>query len=117
MDGFAGYKTAAAEVIPDAVTVMDPFHVVALAGTKLDLFRQASSSRPSAGAVTPAIRSTGFAASPAPVCSCSPARQYARLTGVARRRRAPRRQGRLADLPEDHRRLRRCEPAPREDKR
>jgi transposase len=40
MDGFAGYKTAAAEVIPDAVTVMDPFHVVALAGAKLDLIRQ-----------------------------------------------------------------------------
>ena len=40
MDGFAGYKTAAAEVLPDAVTVMDPFHVVALAGTKLDLIRQ-----------------------------------------------------------------------------
>ncbi|MGA7463865.1 MAG: ISL3 family transposase [Mycobacterium sp.] len=40
MDGFAGYKTAATEVIPDAVTVMDPFHVVALAGVKLDLIRQ-----------------------------------------------------------------------------
>jgi transposase len=40
MDGFAGYKTAATAVIPDAVTVMDPFHVVALAGTKLDLCRQ-----------------------------------------------------------------------------
>jgi transposase len=40
MDGFAGYKTAATEVIPDAVTVMDPFHVVALAGAKLDLCRQ-----------------------------------------------------------------------------
>jgi transposase len=40
MDGFAGYKTAVAEVLPDAVTVMDPFHVVALAGTKLDLIRQ-----------------------------------------------------------------------------
>ena len=40
MDGFAGYKTAAADVVPDAVTVMDPFHVVALAGTKLDLIRQ-----------------------------------------------------------------------------
>jgi transposase len=40
MDGFAGYKTAASEVIPDAVTVMDPFHVVALAGAKLDLIRQ-----------------------------------------------------------------------------
>ncbi len=40
MDGFAGYKTAAAEVVPDAVTVMDPFPVVALAGAKLDLIRQ-----------------------------------------------------------------------------
>ena len=40
MDGFAGYKTAATEMMPDAVTVMDPFHVVALAGAKLDLIRQ-----------------------------------------------------------------------------
>jgi len=40
MDGFAGYKTAAASVVPDAVTVLDPFHVVALAGAKLDLIRQ-----------------------------------------------------------------------------
>ncbi len=40
MDGFGGYKTAATSRIPDAVTVMDPFHVVALAGTKLDLCRQ-----------------------------------------------------------------------------
>ncbi len=40
MDGFAGYKTAATAVIPDAVTVMDPFHVVALAGAKLDMCRQ-----------------------------------------------------------------------------
>jgi transposase len=40
MDGFAGYKTAATNVVPDAVTVMDPFHVVALAGAKLDLIRQ-----------------------------------------------------------------------------
>lgn len=40
MDGFGGYKTAATGSVPDAVTVMDPFHVVALAGTKLDLCRQ-----------------------------------------------------------------------------
>ena len=40
MDGFAGYETAATSVVPDAVTVMDPFYVVALAGTKLDLIRQ-----------------------------------------------------------------------------
>lgn len=40
MDGFGGYKNAAATALPDAVTVMDPFHVVALAGAKLDLCRQ-----------------------------------------------------------------------------
>jgi transposase len=40
MDGFGGYKTAATEVLPDAAAVMDPFHVVALAGAKLDTCRQ-----------------------------------------------------------------------------
>ena len=40
MDGFGGYKTAAADVVPEATAVMDPFHVVALAGAKLDLCRQ-----------------------------------------------------------------------------
>jgi transposase len=40
MDGFGGYKAAAVEALPDAVTVMDPFHVVSLAGHKLDLCRQ-----------------------------------------------------------------------------
>ncbi len=37
MDGFGGYKTAVTEVVPEATPVMDPFHVVALAGVKLDL--------------------------------------------------------------------------------
>jgi transposase len=32
MDGFTGFKTATTEELPDAVTVMDPFHVVRLAG-------------------------------------------------------------------------------------
>ena len=40
MDGFTGYKSAAAEALPDAVAVMDPFHVVALAGDALDRTRQ-----------------------------------------------------------------------------
>ena len=40
MDGFTGYKNAATQSVPDAVTVMDPFHVVALAGAKLDMCRQ-----------------------------------------------------------------------------
>ncbi|WP_420827096.1 ISL3 family transposase [Microbacterium paulum] len=40
MDGFSGFKTAAAEELPDAVPVMDPFHVVRLAGEALDRCRQ-----------------------------------------------------------------------------
>lgn len=40
MDGFTGYKTATTHALPDAVPVMDPFHVVALAGAKLDECRQ-----------------------------------------------------------------------------
>jgi transposase len=36
MDGFTGFKTATTEELPDAVTVMDPFHVVRLAGDALD---------------------------------------------------------------------------------
>ncbi len=40
MDGFAGLKTAAAEELPDAVPVMDPFHVVRLAGDALGQSRR-----------------------------------------------------------------------------
>src|SRR5699024_7779432 len=40
MDGFSGFKTAAAEELPDAVEVMDPFHVVRLASEALDKCRQ-----------------------------------------------------------------------------
>jgi len=40
MDGFTGYKTAASEELPKAVTVMDPFHVARLAGEALDKTRQ-----------------------------------------------------------------------------
>lgn len=40
MDGFTGFKTAAVEKLPDAVEVMDPFHVVQLAGDALDRCRQ-----------------------------------------------------------------------------
>lgn len=39
MDGFTGYKTATAEELPAARIVMDPFHVVRLAGEKLDRCR------------------------------------------------------------------------------
>src|SRR5699024_8115911 len=40
MDAFAGYKKAATDAVPEATTVMDPFHVVALVGTKLDETRR-----------------------------------------------------------------------------
>ncbi len=36
MDGFTGFKTAATEELPEAVAVMDPFHVIHLAGDALD---------------------------------------------------------------------------------
>ncbi len=40
MDGFTGFKTATAEELPDAVPVMDPAHVVRLAGDALDRCRR-----------------------------------------------------------------------------
>lgn len=40
MDGFTGYKSATAEELPKARVVMDPFHVVHLAASKLDVCRQ-----------------------------------------------------------------------------
>ena len=40
MDGFTGFKTAAAEELPKAATVMDPFHVIRLAGDALDVCRR-----------------------------------------------------------------------------
>jgi transposase len=40
MDGFTGFKTATTEELPDATAVMDPFHVVRLAGDALDRCRR-----------------------------------------------------------------------------
>src|SRR4051794_12788092 len=40
MDGFTGFKTATSTELPDAVAVMDPFHVVRLAGDALDRCRR-----------------------------------------------------------------------------
>jgi len=40
MDGFTGFKSAAADELPDAVPVMDPFHVIRLAGEALDSCRR-----------------------------------------------------------------------------
>ena len=40
MDGFTGFKSAATEELPGARAVMDPFHVVHLAGDALDECRR-----------------------------------------------------------------------------
>ena len=40
MDGFTGFKSPAAEELTGATTVMDPFHVVHLAGNALDECRR-----------------------------------------------------------------------------
>ncbi len=40
MDGFVGFTTATTEELPEAVAVMDPFHVVRLAGDALDRCRR-----------------------------------------------------------------------------
>ncbi|WP_026553358.1 ISL3 family transposase [Arthrobacter sp. H20] len=40
MDGFSGFKSAATEELPGAVPVMDPFHVIRLAGEGLDSCRR-----------------------------------------------------------------------------
>ena len=55
MDGFTGYKTAAAEEVPDAVAVMDPFHVVGWPATRWTCAAAASNKTP---AVTAAARPT-----------------------------------------------------------
>jgi transposase len=72
MDGFTGFKTAAAETVPDAVAVMDPFHVVALAGEALDRCRQRVQQQTCGHRGAQATRSTASAACCAPAPTCSP---------------------------------------------
>ena len=72
MDGFAGYKTAATQVIPDAVTVIDPSTSSPWPGSSSTRSANASSSRPFTGAGTPVTRSMGSDASPEPARSYSP---------------------------------------------
>ena len=71
MDGFTGFKTATAEELPDAVAVMDPFHVVRLAGDALDRCRRRVQQTSTATAAATTTRSTepGAPCTPAPTCS------------------------------------------------
>jgi transposase len=61
----------AASSNPDAVTVMDPFHVVALAETKLDLIRQRIQQQTLGRRGHTGDPLYGTAASPEPAPSCS----------------------------------------------
>ncbi len=73
MDGFSGFKTATAEDLPEATAVMDPFHVVALAGDEWSISAANASSRPPSAIVAgPGTRSTGSAACCTPALTCSP---------------------------------------------
>ena len=46
MDGFTGFESAAGEELPKAWAVIDPFHVVSLAFSKLDQCRPHPTSDP-----------------------------------------------------------------------
>lgn len=72
MDGLTGSKSAAAEGLPNAAVVMDPFYVVALAGDDLDRTRQRLQQEPTVTVVAPGIRSTGSGPSRAPGLPYSP---------------------------------------------
>lgn len=70
LDGFTGFKTAAAEEVPDAVAVMDPFHVdwPGMHSTAADA---GSSSRSTATAGSRTTRSTSAVAPWPPARTCS----------------------------------------------
>jgi len=72
MDGFTGFKTAAAEELPDAVAVMDPFHVVRLAGDALDRCRRRVQQDTQGTAAAPTTRSTARGGPCTPALTCSP---------------------------------------------
>jgi transposase len=72
MDGFTGFKTATSEELPDAVTVMDPFHVVRLAATHSTAVDAASSKTCTGTAAEPRIRSIGLGGRCTPAPTCSP---------------------------------------------
>lgn len=72
MDGFTGFKTAAAEGLPDATPVMDGFHIVRLASDALDRTRQRVQQTPQGIAAESVIRSTRRAARSVRVSACSP---------------------------------------------
>src|SRR5690625_3893170 len=71
MDGFSGFKTAVTEELPDAVTVMDLFHVVCLAGNALDECQRSVqlATRGHRGRKTDPPTPAGAPCRPVPTCS------------------------------------------------
>ena len=72
MDGFSGFKTTTTEKLPDAVTVMDPFHVIRLAGDAWTSATGGSSSTSTGTAAARATRCTPRAGPCTPGRTCSP---------------------------------------------
>ena len=71
MDGFTGFKSAAAEELPNARAVMDPFHVVHLAGNALDECRRRIQQELATGAGVPPTPCTRPAGCYTPDLACS----------------------------------------------
>ena len=105
MDGFTGFKSAAAEELPDARAVMDPFHVVHLAGNALDECRRRTGQElhhRRGRATDPLYKARRILAHQILPTHTTPATPHPRPV-VRRRARRPR--GHLERLPEHHRRL------------
>ena len=113
MDGFTGFKTATTEELPDAVAVMDPFHVVRLAGDALDQCRRRVQQdlhghRGRTGDPLYAARRTLHTGADLLTDKQTPA-----APSAVRGRGARRGRGDLGHLPADDRRLPRTRPHPR----
>ena len=109
---FTGFKNAATEELPDATMVMDPFHVVHLAGDSLDECRRHIQKNFTIGAGVPRIPCTRLVG-----CYTSGNAFSRRVSNTAsrpvRQRLQRRARGYLECLPEHHRRLPRSQQNPR----
>ena len=72
MDGFTGFKTATSEELPDAGPVLDPYHVVRLAGDALDRCKRRSGKTCTATAASRTTPSTARGGPCTPASTCSP---------------------------------------------
>ena len=82
MDGSTGFKTSTAEELPQATVVMDPFHVVALAGDAPDRCLSEFNKTPSGTGGAMVTRSTAPGGRFGPALICSPRKNTADLPGI-----------------------------------